>query len=113
MIHIETAQKYFKYSNDSNFDKISELFCDTSTYSSQNTGLYLGRKEIIKMQQVFHKSFEKLHWKVVDIIEEKPWIVKIDFEFTGIKLWEKISFSAIEYIVILDGVIQHIEIRNK
>lgn len=113
MENIEIAQNYFEYSNMSDFDKIAELFSSTSTYSSQNTWLYLGKVDIIKMQQVFHKSFESLNWNTIDVTEEKPWIVKINFEFTWIKQWEKINFLATEYIVILDGIVQHIEIRNK
>lgn len=65
------------------------------------------------MQKVFHKSFEKLEWKVQAIEEEKPWIVRIDFGFEWVKDWEEIVFSGIEYLVVVDGKIQHIEIRNK
>ncbi len=113
MKNIEIAQKYFEYSNMSDFNKITELFSETSTYSSQNTWLYLWVVSIIEMQKRFHGSYEYLNWNIINIKEEKPWIVKIDFEFNGIKDWWKIEFSAIEYLVILDGIIQHVEIKNK
>jgi len=113
MTNIQTVQQYFEYSNVSNFDKILELFTDTSTYSSQKTGLYVWAQDIIEMQKTFHASYNKLHWKVIRIDEEKPWIVKVDFLFTWLKQEEKIEFSAIEYLIIVDGKIQHIEIRNK
>jgi hypothetical protein len=32
---------YFEVSNESNFQEIEKLFTNSSTYSSQNTGLFL------------------------------------------------------------------------
>jgi hypothetical protein len=113
MENTQITQKYFEYSNLSDFEKIAGLLSHTSTYSSQNTGLYVWVDAIIKMQEVFHNSFESLHWNTIQALEEKPGIIRVDFEFTWVKDWEKIEFSAIEFIIIVDGVIQHIEIRNK
>jgi hypothetical protein len=113
MENIKIAQKYFEVSNISDFDQICELFSETSTYSSQNTGLYLWTHDIIEMQKWFHASFENLNWEIKEIQEEKAGIIKVDFIFTGVRQWEKIEFSWIEYLVIINWIIQHIEIKNK
>ena len=94
MTNIQIALKYFEVSNVSNFEEIEKLFHENITYSSQNTGLYLWIPDIIEMQK-------------------KLWIVRVDFEFIWLKPWEEIRFSWIEYIIVVDGKIQHIEIRNK
>jgi hypothetical protein len=73
----------------------------------------LGIDDIVDMQRNFHRSFEKLEWKVWAIEEEKPGIVRADFDFIWVKEGETIEFSGIEYVVVVEGKIQHIEIRNK
>lgn len=113
MFSIKLTKCYFELSNESNFPEITKLFHVNATYSSQNTWLYLWVKDIIDMQKIFHWSFEKLEWQLNEISEEKPWIVRVDFDFSGIKDWEQIHFSGIEYVVVVDDKIQHIEIRNK
>ena len=110
---IQLTKQYFTVSNNSDFTEIEKLFATNSTYSSQNTWLYLWVDNIIAMQTDFHKSFEKLEWKVQTIEEEKPWIVRVDFDFEWVKDGEKIVFSGIEYLVVVEGKIQHIEIKNK
>lgn len=105
---------YFDISNESNFLKIWELFIDSSTYSSQNTGIFLGVKEILKMQKEFHESFEKLKWNINKIKELKSGIFLVDFDFSGKKkTGEEILFSGLECIVLYKWKIQHIEIKNK
>ncbi len=113
MTPIDIAKYYFDASNESNFEKIEKLFSITSTYSSQNTGLYLWIEDIVNMQKKFHWNYEKLEWKIQEIVEEKPWIVRIDFDFVWIKKSDTVSFSGMEYIVIYESKIQHIEIKNK
>ena len=110
---IETATYYFEVSNKSDFTEIEKLFTDSSTYSSQNTGLYLWRDSIIAMQKIFHTSFDKLVWNIESIEEEKEWIVKVVFTFRGEKDKKTISFSGVEYVVVYQWKIQHIDIRNK
>lgn len=72
MSEIKIVKKYFEVSNESNFFEIEKFFTDSSTYSSQNTGLYLGKEDIIAMQKKFHQSFSKLQWKIQELKEEKP-----------------------------------------
>ena len=113
MNNTQIALKYFEVSNVSNFEEIEKLFHENITYSSQNTGLYVWVANIIEMQKKFHGSFESLEWKLWEVLEKKLWIVRVDFEFIWLKPWEEIRFSWIEYIIVVDEKIQHIEIKNK
>ena len=110
---LETAKYYFELSNKSDFSGIESLFSDTTTYSSQNTGIYLGRKDIMGMQRAFHGQFDSLNWKVNSVEEVKPGIILFDFEFFGRKpTGETVEVSGVEYVVVYEGIIQHVEIRN-
>jgi hypothetical protein len=110
----DIALLYFDLSNKSDFKGIEALLTDTTTYSSQATGLYLGRKDIVTMQRHFHGSFSSLHWNINSIVELKSGIVLIDYSFVGKKPdGHTISSSGLEYVIAYDGKIQHIEIRNK
>lgn len=112
--NIELSKYYFQVSNESNFEEIRKFFSESSTYSSQNTGLYLGEESIMEMQKKFHRSFENLNWNIDSINEIKPGIVWIDFTFSGTKTnWETVIFSGYESIIIFNEKIQHIEIKNK
>lgn len=111
---LEIAQKYFALSNKSDMAEIEKMFRSSSTYSSENTGLFLGAKPIMAMQEAFHDSFQKLHWHISSVEEVKPAVIKFDFTFTGTKHnGQEVKLSGVEYVVIHDGKIQHIEIRNK
>lgn len=113
MAPLEITKQYFEASNESDFFMIADLFMPNITYSSVTTGLYLWVDSIIEMQKKFHNSFESLEWKIQNIEEEKAWIVRVDFEFHWVKSGEKVEFSWIEYIIVIDWKIQHIEIRSK
>lgn len=113
MNSLEITKKYFQVSNKSDFSEIEKLLHTNCTYSSQNTGLYLWSQNILKMQKEFHWSFEKLVWNTREIVEEKEGIVRVAFDFLWTKNGEKISFSGIEYVIVCDGKIQHIEIKGK
>lgn len=105
---------YFEVSNESNFQEIEKLFTNSSTYSSQNTGLFLWVENIIEMQKTFHNSFNNLKWIVNWVDKIKSWIFLVDFSFFWEKKsWEKIAFSWLESIIIFEWKIQHIEIKNK
>ncbi len=114
LTNIEIAKKYFEVSNQSDFDAIGKLFTHSTTYSSQNTGLYLGVEDILAMQRSYHGSFQSLNWKINDIQEVKSGIIEIDFSFSGVTIdGDKVSYSGLEYVVICGNLIQHIEVRNK
>ena len=111
---LEIAKRYFELSNESDFDSIEKLFTDSSTYSSQTTGVYSGRDNIMAMQRAFHGKFSSLNWKVNSVEEVKPGIVIFDYEFNGqMRDGEKIKSLGLEYVTVQHGKIQNIEIRNK
>ena len=111
---LKIANLYFELSNKSDFDGIGKLFTETTTYSSQNAGVYLGHGDILAMQKAFHGKFASLQWKVNSVEEVKPGIVLFDYDFIG-KLpdGKKVESSGLEYIIVREGRIQHVEIRNK
>ena len=114
MTNLEIATYYFDLSNKSDFAHIAKLFTDSTTYSSHNTGLYLGKDDIIAMQKAFHGKFASLKWQINSVEEVKPGIVLFDYDFLAeMSNGEKIKSSGLEYVIVHDGKIQHIEIRNK
>lgn len=114
MNDLEMAKLYFELSNESDFDNIEELFTDTTVYISQNTGEYIGKKDILAMQKKFHGQFSSLNWNVNSVKEIKPGVILFDFDFVGEKLnGETIKTSGQEYVTVQNGKIQNIEIVNK
>jgi hypothetical protein len=66
------------------------------------------------MQKIFHGKFSSLNWRVNSVKEVKPGIILFDYDFLAKTLsGEKIESSGLEYVIVHDGKIQHIEIRNK
>ena len=113
MSPLQVTKQYFVLSNKSNFEGIKKLLTNSTTYSSVNTGIYLGKDSIIEMQRKFHGEFESLHWKVNSIHEVKPGIVLVDYSFAGKKMTgETVKTTGVEYVVVYNDHIQHIEIRN-
>ncbi len=107
------AYQYFDLSNTSDMQGIAALMSPSTTYSSANTGLYLGVSEIIAMQRAFHASFERLRWTILEAQEIRPGIIQIHFSFEGIKLnGENIKTKGLEHILVYNQKIQHIEVRN-
>ena len=114
MSPLEIAKLYFDLSNKSDLEGIEKLLTDSTTYSSQNTGVYLGCKDILEMQRIFHGKFSSLHWKVNSVKEVKPGVILFDYDFVGeMQDGEKTENSGLEYIIIYQGKIQHVDIRNK
>lgn len=111
---LDIAQKYFDLSNKSDFEEIEKLFIDSTTYSSETTGIFLGVEQIIEMQKPFHGKFSKLNWHVNSVEEVKPGIVLFDYTFTATTVeGDSLVADGLEYVIVLDGKIQHIEIRSK
>lgn len=111
---LEIAALYFDLSNKSDFEGIEKLFTETTTYSSQTTGIYLGRDNILAMQRAFHGKFVSLHWTVNSVEEVKPGIILFDYDFVGeLPNGEKVESSGLEFVIVYEGKIQHVEIRNK
>lgn len=112
MSSLEIAKLYFELSNKSDFEGIEELLTESTTYSSKNTGIYLGAEDIMKMQREFHGSFKSLGWTITSSSESKSGVVLFDYAFVGTKnSGEEVEGSGVETIVIHNDKIQHIEIR--
>lgn len=108
------AERYFELSNAGDLTSIRSLFTDCSTYSSATTGLYLGVDDIMTMQETFFARFQSLAWTVHSSIEYKPAIALFDFTFAGKTLdGNTVTVSGLEYVVVCNNRIQHVEIRNK
>lgn len=111
---VQLAKHYFDLSNEGKLTEIKELFTSSSTYSSANMDVYLGADQIMNMQTKFFAGFDTMGWYVNSVKEVKPGIVLFDFTFTGKTLdGESIQRSGREYVVVYNGKIQHIEVRNK
>lgn len=111
---LKIAKLYFELSNNSDFDGISKLLTESTTYSSQNTGVYLGVKDILEMQRAYHGKFKSLHWRVNSVKEEKPGVILFDYDFSGIqKDGQEVESSGLEYVIVMKEKILHIETRNK
>lgn len=111
---LETAKLYFDLSNKSDLDGIEKLFTNSTTYSSQTTGEYVGRDNVVAMQKAFHGKFKALKWIVNSVKEIKPGTVLFDYDFIGeTPNGEKIKSSGLEYVTVSQGKIQRVEIQNK
>ncbi|WP_281558308.1 hypothetical protein [Thalassomonas sp. RHCl1] len=111
---LDIAIRYFKLSNESDFDEITKMFCEHSTFYSAKHELFLGVNDIMAMQRVHHGSYKQLQWKVKSVEEVKPGIIHFDFDFEGeTQAGERIEYSGLEDVVIHAGKIQHIHVRLK
>ena len=110
---IKMAEQYFKLSNQSDMDSIAAMFTDSSTYSSVNTGVYLGRDQIMPMMRAFHSSFESLTWTINTIEEIRPGVAHIEFSLVSVNGQGQVTESSgHEYVLVFDGKLQHVEVRN-
>jgi len=111
---LKVAKKYFDLANKGDLKEIEQMFTDRSTYSSQNTGVFFGTKQIMVMMKPFFNSFKTLRWDINNVKEVSEGIVLFDFTLIGEKTsGEKISIEGLEYIIVYENKIQHIDVRNK
>jgi hypothetical protein len=111
---IQIAKLYFELSNKSNITEIAKLMTENTTYSSVHQGVFLGNNQIIKMQTAFHGSFDFLKWKILEIDEIRPGVVYINFTMNAQRVsGDLLEIHDDEYVVVKDGKLQHIEVRNK
>ena len=111
---LETAKEYFEHSNKRDLESIEKMLTDNTTYSSPNVGVFLGKEQIMEMKRGFYRSFTDMHWDIHSVEEAKLGVVLFDFTFIGTKTdGEKIGRPGLEYVIVKDGLLQHIEVRNK
>ncbi len=110
---LKTAKLYFTLSNKSDFAGIAKLLTESTTYSSEATGVYLGGDNIVSMQKAFHAAFVNPKWTIRSIDEVKPGIIKIEYAFNCTKInGQSIETIGIEYVIVYQDKIQHLEVRN-
>ncbi len=113
MTALEIARRYFELSNESNFDEITKMFRESSTFSGRED-LFLGVNDIMAMQRAHHGSYKQLRWVVKHVEELKPGIIRFDFDFQGeTQSGELVEFSGLEDVLIYDGKIQHVGVCRK
>lgn len=111
---LELATLYFELSNQSDFVQIASMFDQNSTFCTRSSEYFIGVDDIMSMQKAHHGSYQKLHWQVLKVKEEKPGVICFDFQFEATKLdGESVSFAGVEYVIIQNGKIRHIDVRSK
>jgi hypothetical protein len=110
---IELAERYFELSNQSDMNSINAMFTDSSTYSSVNTGVYLGRSQIMTMMRAFHSAYASLNWTIDSIEEIRPGVAHIEFTLRSVNTQGEVTVShGNEYVLAFNGLLQHVEVRN-
>ena len=113
MSALSIARDYFELSNARNLESIENLFADEATYSSDNTGLYFGKQDIMAMIHRFFDSFPHIYWQIDSIEEKTLHIVEIHFRVSSKdKDGNEINRAGKETLVIADEKIRHVEVRN-
>lgn len=108
------AKHYFELSNQSDFENITELFDESSTFCTRNNEYFIGAENIMRMQRLHHGLYKKLNWSVNDVEEVKPGVICFDFSFEGMtQTDELVQITGIEVVIIQDGIIRHIDVRSK
>jgi hypothetical protein len=110
---VELAKRYFELSNQSDMNSIDAMFTDSSTYSSVNTGVYLGRSQIMNMMRAFHSAYASLNWTINSIEEIRPGVAQIEFTLRSVNTQGEVTEShGNEYVLAFNGRLQHVEVRN-
>ena len=106
------TKQYFAYSNVADLSAIKSMFHPQATYSSANTGLYYGVDDIMTMMTHFFAQFSALEWQIDEIKANNAHIVEVAFTLHAIDLNDcHMERSGIERLVVVDGLIKHIEVR--
>ncbi len=109
---LSITELYFELSNTGDLPTIKTLFIPDATYSSANTGLYYGRIEIMKMMDTFFNSYKSLNWEINSITALNKYIVEVNFTCSSIDMSDQaIKRTGVERIVVVEGLIRHIEVR--
>ena len=103
---------YFELSNTGDLSAIDQLISADATYSSTHTGLYFGRIDIMTMMKAFYQSYRSLNWQINSIKVLTEFITEVHFTFISTDhSGQTTERMGIERIVVVDGLIRHIEVR--
>ena len=112
MTALALAKYYFDLSNKSDFEQITKLFDERSTFCNAKSEFFIGSDAIMEMQRKHHGMYKNLHWHV-DLVEEvKPNVIRFEFTFKGESgNGESVEYQGIETVVIYEKLIQHIHVQ--
>ena len=106
------TQLYFELSNNGNLSAIQALLNPEATYSSAHTGLYYGITDIMAMMTGFFNSHQSLNWQIDSISSLNEHICEVHFTCKRTDADGNSSeHSGIERLVVVGGLIRHIEVR--
>ncbi len=112
MNSLQICHDYFAFSNARNLEAIESLFHDEATYSSDNTGLYYGKADIMAMVREFFANYPYLHWSMDRVTETTSHIVEVAFTRQARdSQGHESSGQGIERVIVVDGRIRHVEVR--
>ena len=113
MSALAIVKEYFELSNSRKLEAVAELLAEDATYSSDNTGLYFGKNDIMAMMDGFYDSFPYLNWSVQSLEEKTEHIVEAGFTlFAKNQDGTVIEKPGKESVIVVDGKIRHVEVRN-
>ena len=108
----DITQLYFKLANAGDLSAISALLDSQATYSSANMGLYFGITDIMVMMKGFYESYQYLNWQINSIQALTEYISEVHFTCISTDTnGESTERSGIERLVVVGGLIKHIEVR--
>ncbi len=108
-----TARHYFELSNQAELAAVAQLFQSDATYSSDRTGLYYGVSDIMTMMENFFAGYHQIQWQIEQLACFTEHIVEIRFSCQTIDhQGSKTERLGVERLVIVDGLIRHIEVRS-
>ena len=106
------TQLYFELSNAADLTAIEALIYPEATYSSAHTGLYYGITDIMAMMETFFNAQQGLHWHIDSIETLTEHITEVHFTCNSRDANGKaVVRTGVERIVVVDGLIRHIEVR--
>lgn len=109
---LELAKLYFTLSNEKNLTEIGWLIHPDSIYDSENTGIHMGRENIMEMMTTFFDLFESIHWTIEDIASSDESVI-ILFYLQGTKKdGTTVEKKWKETIIVKDSLIYSIKVQN-
>lgn len=106
--------RYFHLSNSGDIESISEILDEHVSYSSDNVGLHFGKGNVLAMKRSFFWGLKSQNWEIQKITEPSENIFRIEFVFSATTLEENtIARPGVESIIVHDGKLRHIEVKNQ
>ncbi|WP_223788256.1 nuclear transport factor 2 family protein [Marinicella meishanensis] len=109
---VSITRLYFECANLADFTAIERMLHAEATYSSAHTGLYFGVKDIMRMMRGFFANHQSLVWHIDDCQLTSPHITEVTFTCLAVdQQGQQVVRNGTERLVVVDGLIRHIEVR--